>query len=32
MGHFRHDLNKVFELHRNLIEQGAMLPDVKITP
>lgn len=32
MGHFRHDLAKVFELHRNLIEQGSMLPDVKIAP
>lgn len=30
MGHFRHDLSKVFELHRNLIEHGAMLPGLKV--
>lgn len=30
MGHIPHDLNKCFEMHRNLIEHGAMLPDVKI--
>jgi succinate CoA transferase len=27
MGHFRHDLNKCFELHRNLIATGSMLPE-----
>ena len=26
MGHIRHDLNRCFELHRNLIEYGEMLP------
>jgi propionyl-CoA:succinyl-CoA transferase len=25
-GHIRHDLTRCFELHRNLIEHGAMLP------
>jgi acetyl-CoA hydrolase len=25
-GHIRHDLSKCFELHRNLIETGSMLP------
>ncbi len=25
-GHIRHDLNKCFELHRNLMEYGSMLP------
>ncbi len=25
-GHIRHDLNRCFELHRNLMETGAMLP------
>jgi len=29
-GHIRHNLSTCFELHRNLMEQGAMLPDVKI--
>ncbi len=29
-GHIRHDLNRCFELHRNLMEQGAMLPGVKV--
>jgi propionyl-CoA:succinyl-CoA transferase len=28
MGHIRHDLLRCFELHRNLIEKGAMLPEV----
>jgi acetyl-CoA hydrolase len=28
MGHIRHDLNRCFELHRNLMEHGAMLPGV----
>jgi len=27
-GHIRHDLMKCFELHRNLLEHGAMLPDL----
>jgi propionyl-CoA:succinyl-CoA transferase len=26
MGHIRHDLNRCFELHRNLLETGSMLP------
>ena len=26
-GHIRHDLLRCFELHRNLIEHGSMLPD-----
>ncbi len=26
-GHIRHDLARSFELHRNLLEHGAMLPD-----
>jgi acetyl-CoA hydrolase len=26
LGHLRHDLTKCFELHRNLLESGAMLP------
>lgn len=26
MGHFRHDLSRCFELHRNMLERGAMLP------
>jgi acyl-CoA hydrolase len=25
-GHFRHDLDSWFELHRNFIEHGRMLP------
>lgn len=29
-GHIRHDLANAFELHRNLIEYGAMLPDLKL--
>ena len=28
-GHIRHDLNKCYELHRNLIEYGTMLPELK---
>ncbi len=28
MGHIRHNLNKAFELHCNLLEHGAMLPDL----
>ncbi len=31
MGHIRHDLRKAFELHRNFIEHGRMLPDLKLT-
>ena len=27
-GHIRHDLSRCFELHRNLLEHGAMLPDL----
>jgi acetyl-CoA hydrolase len=27
VGHIRHNLVKCFELHRNLLEHGAMLPD-----
>ncbi|MEN0020885.1 MAG: succinate CoA transferase [Planctomycetota bacterium] len=27
VGHLRHDLRRVFELHTNLIETGRMLPD-----
>ncbi|WP_428262816.1 succinate CoA transferase [Haliangium sp.] len=27
MGHFRHDLRRCFELHRNLVETGRMLPE-----
>ncbi len=29
MGHIRHDLSRSFELHRNLIEHGMMLPELK---
>jgi propionyl-CoA:succinyl-CoA transferase len=29
MGHIRHDLNRCFELHQNLIQHGAMLPGVE---
>jgi acetyl-CoA hydrolase len=28
LGHIRHDLTRCFELHRNLLEHGAMLPDL----
>jgi len=28
VGHIRHDLSRCFELHTNLIEHGAMLPDL----
>jgi succinate CoA transferase len=27
-GHIRHDLTRCFELHRNLMEHGTMLPDI----
>ncbi len=30
MGHIRHDLDRAFELHRNLREHGAMLPDLEL--
>jgi acetyl-CoA hydrolase len=30
MGHIKHDLLHAFDLHRNLIDTGAMLPDVRI--
>jgi acetyl-CoA hydrolase len=30
-GHIPHDLATCFELHRNLIEHGAMLPGIKIS-
>jgi acetyl-CoA hydrolase len=29
LGHIRHDLTRCFELHRNLLKYGAMLPDLK---
>jgi acetyl-CoA hydrolase len=29
-GHIRHDLGRCFELHRNLIETGSMLPRVMV--
>jgi len=28
LGHIRHDLTRCFELHRNLLEHGSMLPDL----
>jgi propionyl-CoA:succinyl-CoA transferase len=31
LGHIRHDLDRCFELHRNLLEHGAMLPEVAAT-
>jgi propionyl-CoA:succinyl-CoA transferase len=30
-GHIRHDLARCFELHRNLIEHSAMLPDLDLS-
>jgi propionyl-CoA:succinyl-CoA transferase len=27
-GHIRHDLDRCYELHRNLLQHGAMLPDL----
>ena len=30
-GHLRHDLARCFELHRNLLAHGAMLPDLDLT-
>ena len=31
VGHIRHDLHRCFELHTNLIEHGAMLPDLDLS-
>jgi acetyl-CoA hydrolase len=31
IGHIRHDLETCFEMHRNLQQYGAMLPDLKIS-
>ncbi len=31
VGHIRHDLTRCFELHNNLIERGAMLPDLDLS-
>jgi acetyl-CoA hydrolase len=31
MGHVRHDLERCFELHRNLIEHGSMLPNETVS-
>ncbi|MCE5335892.1 MAG: succinate CoA transferase [Desulfobacteraceae bacterium] len=31
VGHIRHDLEKSFELHSNLLEAGAMLPDLDLS-
>jgi acetyl-CoA hydrolase len=30
VGHIRHDLGRAFELHRNLLETGQMLPDLDL--
>ena len=30
LGHERHDLMRCFEMHRNLIDQGRMLPDLDL--
>jgi acetyl-CoA hydrolase len=30
IGHERHDLGRCFDLHRNLIEQGSMLPELDL--
>lgn len=30
-GHIRHDLSKCFEMHLNLIDKGAMLPDLDLS-
>jgi len=30
VGHIRHDLATCFELHRNLLQYGAMLPDLRL--
>ncbi len=29
--HYRHDLDRCFEWHRNLIEHGAMIPDLDVS-
>jgi acyl-CoA hydrolase len=29
-GHIRHNLEACFELHRNLLQHGAMLPDLPL--
>jgi acetyl-CoA hydrolase len=31
VGHIRHDLSSCFELHRNLMQYGAMLPDLDLS-
>lgn len=31
LGHIRHNLRKCFELHRNLAQYGAMLPDMEFS-
>jgi len=31
VGHIRHDLGRAFELHRNLLETGQMLPDLDLS-
>jgi acetyl-CoA hydrolase len=31
VGHIRHNLKQCYELHRNFIEYGSMLPDLKIS-
>lgn len=31
VGHIRHNLRKAFELHRNLMEHGSMLPDLNLS-
>ena len=32
VGHISHDLDRAFELHRNLRDEGSMLPDVTLQP
>jgi acyl-CoA hydrolase len=31
VGHIRHNLRKAFDLHRNLMDHGIMLPDLKLS-
>ena len=31
VGHIRHDLRTAFELHRNLLKHGSMLPDLDLS-
>jgi acyl-CoA hydrolase len=31
-GHIRHNLRQCFEMHRNLIEHGSMLPELRLPP